>query len=218
MGKNLALGFTDIGATNKIQALMTKYNVIKEFNEEAYTSTKNSNKNRTGLWKFMPYELQRSSEYFVQGMEMVAFMLSTNIKTESGESVSLWKAYDQDGNWKGELFEEQTNKDWNGNPNQKEDNTKKYNFKNNLDQILKVTHGNYDPDSAVMIKKTFWGRALMQFRSWVPEGWAARFETEKSDIHMGRRRKGRYRTYSTLGVAKSLTTLAKQIMYKKDAF
>ena len=35
---------------------------------------------------------------------------------------------------------------------------------------------------------------------------------------MGRKRKGRYRTYADLGILKTITTLAKQITYRKDAF
>jgi len=211
-------GKVDSGLTRKIKALMIKYNVLKEFNEEAHSGTANSNRGKKGLWKLMPYELQRSSEYFVQGMELIAFMLATEVKTKSGETTSLWKAYNEEGEWQSEEFNEETNKDWNGDPDLDSDNKKRYAWKNNLDQILKATHGNYDPDSAVLVKKTWTGRALAQFRSWVAEGWATRMEEEKPDLYMGRKRKGRYRTYKDLGLLRSLTTLAKQITYRDDAF
>ena len=39
----------------------------------------------------------------------------------------------------------------------------------------KVNHGNYDPNSAMLIKKTVWGRAATIFRTWMFEGFNTRF-------------------------------------------
>jgi len=65
---------------------------------------------------------------------------------------------------------------------------------NKIDQINKRIHGNYDPNSPIAIKKTLLGPLLMQFRSWLPEAVASRFETEKYDPYLDRQVKGTYIT------------------------
>ena len=210
------LGNKSSGTADKIRSLMVKWDVLKAFNEEAHSNSDNSNQQKKGLQKLNPYELQGSSEYFVQGQEMVAFMLNQQVTDTTGKKRSLWEAFDNSGNWKTKEFGKNT--DWNGDLNNDSHNKKKYAFKHRLDQILKLTHGNYDPNSAVRIKRTVLGRFLMQFRSWVAEGVAGRFENEKYDALLERNRKGRYKTMGDLGPIKSITTLLKQATYRKDAF
>jgi hypothetical protein len=62
-----------------------------------------------------------------------------------------------------------------------------------IDQINKRIHGNYDPDSIMPIKQTLLGPMLMQFRSWVPEGLASRYESERFDPLLNRNVKGTVR-------------------------
>ena len=221
-GTQATAGYASSQTADKVRNLMVKFDVLKEFNEEAHRTTENSNKNRKGLSKLAPYEVQRSSEYFVQGQAMVATMMATGLdgKKQTKEQVAagepnLWESYDTEGNLTKDVGAQPA---WEGDPNKESDNIEKYKFKNKLTQIIKATHGNYDPESAVKIKKTVAGRFLMQFRSWVSEGWAGRFEEDKPDALMERRRKGRYRTLGELGFMNSITTLAKQAMYSKTAF
>lgn len=192
----------------KIQALMEKYDVLKEFNEYAHDPTSNANSVRKGMEKLSPYELQRRGEYFVQGMTMVAFMLNTKV-TVDGKETSLWDAYDVNGKFKGDVKEA-----WEGDVDNKEHNKEYFAFSNRLDQINKAIHGNYDTNSPVRIKKGVLGRALMQFRSWMAEGVANRFEDKKYDLLLGRERKGRWRTYFDLGFSKSVSALLKTALGK----
>ncbi len=53
---------------------------------------------------------------------------------------------------------------------------------------------------------------LLQFRSWLPEGFAQRFQDEHYDSQLGRDVKGRWVTYGTLGFKGSMTTLTRQIL------
>jgi hypothetical protein len=62
------------------------------------------------------------------------------------------------------------------------------------EQLKKQLHGNYDPNSPVAIKKNILGRAVMMFRSWIAEGFSARFEQERYDTLLDRKVKGRYRS------------------------
>ena len=200
----------------KVMALMLKFDTLKEFNEEAFSATTDPNRTKRGLSKLAPYELQRRSEYFVQGQTMVSMMLAVKLKDKAGNEVSLFEAYDEHGEWNVEKMGENT--EWAGNIDIEGDNEMSKKFKFKLDQILKRVHGNYDPNSPVMIKKGVFGRMLMQFRSWVSEGFAERFEGEKEDTLLGRARKGRYRTYGKLGLMGSIKTLLKQLAYSKSAF
>jgi hypothetical protein len=62
--------------------------------------------------------------------------------------------------------------------------------------LRKKTHGNYtDP---LKIKATVIGRMAMQFRTWIPEMYEARWGSEKEDLILGENVKGRWRSISTL--------------------
>lgn len=194
----------------KTAALMTKFDTVKQLNEVAFEPTTDNNKVRKGIEKLAPYELYRKGEYFVQGQTMIAMMKFKKIKVKlksTGEEieVSLYDAMDNDGKFNTDLYQ--------ADPKWQEKGEGLYDFKDHLDQVVKSIHGNYDPNSPVLIKRKILGRALLQFRSWVAEGIAVRFDAEKYDLMMHRTRKGRFRTLGELGFAGSLKTLAKQMIY-----
>ena len=216
----LSGGLATSKTAKKVRSLMMKYDVLKEFNEEAATSTKNANDKKKGLRKLNPYNMQSSSEYFGQGQVMVAYMMATGLdgkkltkqEVKDGKT-SLWEAYDENGNFS---KENAGNVEWEGSIDNLEHNKAKYDFQLKLDQILESIHGNYNPTSPILAKKTVWGAMLFQYRSWMPEGIASRFEKETSDTILGRKRKGRYNTYGSLGLKDSLSVLLKQIAMQGD--
>jgi len=193
----------------KVNRLMDKYNVLGELNDASYNGVTNFKRVKKGIENLSPYELQRKGEYFVQGMTMVATMLNTKVMV-NGVETTLWNAYDNDGNFLGD-----NKSDWEGDLNNKAHNKEYFKFSNKVDQINKTIHGNYDVNSPVRIKKGVLGRALLQFRSWIAEGVASRLENEKYDLLLGRKRKGRWRTYSDLGFKESLRGLLRIARGKK---
>jgi hypothetical protein len=193
----------DSALGRKINALMIKFDVLKELNDASYRPTTNTNRVKKGLENLSPYELQRRGEYFVQGMTLVASMLHTKV-TIGEDTLSLFDAFDENGDYK-----DKTDKDWGGDINDKSANRKLFAFKFKLDQVNKSIHGNYDTNSPVRIKKGIAGRAIMQFRSWIAEGVASRLEGKKYDLLLGRHREGRWRTYADLGFKDSLKALLK---------
>ena len=216
----LSGGLATSKTAKKVRSLMMKYDVLKEFNEEAATSTKNANDKKKGLRKLNPYNMQSSSEYFGQGQVMVAYMMATGLdgkkltrqEIKDGKT-SLWEAYDENGNF---TKENAGNVEWEGSIDNLEHNKAKYDFQLKLDQILESIHGNYNPTSPILAKKTVWGAMLFQYRSWMPEGIASRWETESADTILGRKRKGRYRTYGSLGFKDSVSVMLKQIAMQGD--
>jgi len=194
----------DSSTRKKVESLMIKFNTVKQLRDKIYSATTNYNKARKGLQKLSPYELYAQGEYFVQGQVMVALLNATKVKvTEDGveKEISLFEAFDENGNWNTEKFGE------NSEYSELGANTLKFKFK--LDSLLKKIHGNYDPNANIAINEKFVGRALIQFRRWIPEGVAQRFDGEKYDNYLERTTKGRYLTYYDLGWKNSLKTLLK---------
>jgi len=198
-----SLGSKGTGSAMKVNALSNKFDTIDEVNDAAYGST---SKSKSKL-KFGPYELQRRSEYFVQNMNMVAMMLNTKVKNLKGVETSLWEAYDDKGEWKTEEYGE--NKDWDGDINNEHDLKKHKAFRNKLKAVNSRVHGNYDPNDLKLAKKTVLGRFGLQFKSWLPEAVATRFEPATYDENLGRWVKGSWRTVGHLGFMGTLKAFAK---------
>lgn len=160
----------------KVRALMDKFDTLKESKAELY---KMSNDNSLyGRWtkrlKFLtPYNQQTRSEYLIQGLDMVALMMATKV-----DDTTMWEAYDADGNWTLDV-----------DPKAFEDA-----FKLSLDKVIKMNHGNYDADSVLLVKKTIFGRMASQFRTWMYEGFRARYGQERFDNQLNLTRKGRHLT------------------------
>ena len=180
----LNTGATQTGTALKIQNMMINFDVLKDFTEMRYDVRKYVKQAgeagvnqavRQGFNKLRMYEIQRSSEYFVYGQGVVAVLLNEKIGDKS-----LWELMGEDGviDVDGYRPGEQKHTD----------------LMNKIDQMNKRIHGNYDPNSPIAIKKTLFGPLIMQFRSWLPEAVATRFETEKYDPHLDRMVKGTYRT------------------------
>lgn len=141
-----------------------------------------------------PYVITQRAEYMNQAPVAVAVLLEKD----------MWKDFDENGNYTG-----------------KEDIFK---VMNEIDGLIKKDHGNYRSDSPIKIKKHILGRALTQFRTWLYEGFATRFESTSIDRQLGYETKGRYRSYGgfKMGAFEALlyTTkqLARKLMFKDTQF
>jgi hypothetical protein len=124
---------------------------------------------------------------------LTAMMKKTQIMTSSGELISLYNAYNENGEWKSELFSEQVNKDWNPN----EDlslNTRNsyYRFKDSVEAKQIQLFGAYGEDSTLKISRSTFGKALVHFKRWLGESYGARFDNKYDNILLGREVKGRW--------------------------
>lgn len=154
---------------------------VNDFEKDYYTEEK----------KFYdtlsPYELQRRSEFFAYGTTLKSMLYSKKVAMQMGlEDGVLDDLFDAEGNLndKGKEFLTEAKYD---------------KFKNKLDRVNRVIHGNYDKNSPVLAKKSVLGQAALQFRSWVSDGVQTRFEgigkkeeDLKYDEYLERRRMGRY--------------------------
>ena len=176
----------------KIANAMVFFDVVKDVNDASYAEYTDSNKaSKTARDLMRPLELQRRGEYFNQGASFLATMLHTKVNDLQGNSKSLYEALNEDMTWNTAEFGE-------------EPEGLITDFKLHVDQMNKLIHGNYDPNSPIMFKRSFIGRAIMQFRSWIPEGWATRFGGLKWDPLLKRETKGRYTTFKDIAKGESL--------------
>ena len=200
-------------SAKKINALMEKFDVLAEVDEAAYNG-KRRTKSSQLLAKFSPYEMQRRSEYFVQGQNMVARMLNEKVKTSEGVETTLFEAFDDNGDWKTDVYGE--NPGWDGSIDNEGDMGDFRTFRNRLIQLNKRIHGNYDPNSFPMAKRVMMGRFASQFKSWFAEAVALRFEPQRWDDQLGRNVKGMYRTIGQIGAMETLRSYLKIGIGKKD--
>jgi hypothetical protein len=191
VGRNYSFNTWDglNGNAKKIRSLMNLYDTLKEARNEIYQSVAPSMFKKIGdrLEWANPYSPQSRSEYFNQAPVMIAMMMETTIEID-GKQVNLWDAYNKDGKLpEGVEFSEKSMSE----------------LKRRIDKLVKMNHGNYDPDSPLLIKRKWFGRALSQFRTWAFQGFAERFRSEFDDYQLVNQitgenyvtRKGRYRSY-----------------------
>lgn len=140
-----------------------------------------------------PHGATTIAEEFNQAPIVIAAM-KEEMLTIDGKQISWWDATDENGNLLPQYATPENVAQYEGDNNNPLENQKLHEFTTRTKQIIKKIHGNYDPNSPVLIKKKLWGRAMIQFKSWLGESIAARFEAEKVDYITGTTRKGRYRT------------------------
>jgi len=170
---------------------MNRYDVLKEAKNEIFKTTEEKLFKKVGdkvKW-LNPFNPQSRSEYFNQAPVMIAMMMDTKITTKGGEELTVWEAYDMKGNLKEGIELEAQDM---------------LNMKSRVDKVVKMNHGNYDPDTPLAVKRAFLGRALSQFRVWAYQGFFERFHNEFKDYNLADRmnpesnylvRKGRYQSY-----------------------
>jgi hypothetical protein len=161
---------------------MDSWDILQTSVNEMYDNSQKSSFSK--LKRFGPYTLQQRSEYVNQAPIMIAVLLQYKAKDPNGNEVSLWEGFGPDAKLKeGYTTEEDIPA-----------------IIQKIRRIIEMNHGDYN--NQLMVKETFAGRALTQFRTWMFEGFANRFEAESVDhllsygLEESFVRKGRYRSYT----------------------
>lgn len=183
--KNLSFNQYENDTAKKIRSLMDNWDVLKDSTHEIYQNPYDITLGKK-LEFLTPYNVTQRTEYINQAPLMIAMMMNTKLSDMGIDSEdTLWDAYTVDGVWNSSKY---------GEINDDINNKIKF-VQIKLDQLNKMNHGNYDPISSLQIKSNVIGRAVSQFRTWMFEGYAVRFEGYKNDALLGER-KGRYRSYT----------------------
>ncbi len=167
----------------KIRSIMDRFNFSKDASDELYKASSEAKRKH---WRFLGlYQIQKRTEYMNQAPVMIAMFLTKKVSDYvpgyTGDA-KIWEAFGKDAKWDTAYG--------------KEPNWTDLMLEVNA-QIAKV-HGNYNFNDPVMIKKTVQGRAGVQFKTWMFEGMATRYEEEKTDRVLNVIRKGRHKTAGAL--------------------
>lgn len=158
------------------------------------------------LERLSPYSIQKHTEFLNYAPLMVAIL----------DKNDAWEKYNEKGKWIGEKGAEPD-------------------LAATIISTVIANHGNYNPDSALLLDKNIIGQAFAQFRRWAFEAFAQRFEGEKTDHIRGIERKGRYRSsigtftfaqtkegVADMGIVErnlyTLTQLARKLMWMPTKF
>jgi hypothetical protein len=203
--KYFTFGKSASPTAQKVLKLMQKTGILGDIVDSQYGES-NLPGHQNKLKKSLdPYTFLRSSDYYMKGSVLVATMLGTNV-TVDGKEMPVWEAYDDEGNLKYPELE-----GWDATKIGDAPQWEK--FRNRALRISQIVMGNMDRNSPKLMNKKIIGRLIGQFRaSWLPEGWAARWEDEKNDVQLGRVIKGRYKTYGDIGLSGSTTILLRQFL------
>lgn len=200
---------------DKVANLITRFNALstsRDFKTEGVNESLNKIKN-------FPYVLLTKGDYFIKGQTLIALMLGEKITTKTNNTISLYEAFDDNGKWRRELFDEEVNNKWDGEALEKKSLEEHLRFKNKADTVIRKLHGNFDKLAPARYKNFMFGRMLGQFRfSWLSVGVEQRFGKRQFDSYLNREVEGRYMTAANLGVMKSLSVLSKLAVGSKRAF
>jgi len=196
MLKNATFNKVETEMAQKIRQGMNKWDILKDASHELYSA---SIPNSFGkhLKVARPYNMNQRTEYINQAPLFIAIARNTEVETPKGK-INLWDGYDAEFNWKEEYGPEPV------------EVVAKTRIK--IDQIIKRTHGNYDNLSPLAVKRTFTGRAISQFRTWLYESVAVRVEKERYDSALEVYVKGRYRSVGTMYSNTNKGALAKDML------
>jgi hypothetical protein len=181
--KNLTFDKVKLGESGKIRNAMDGLNVLKEASHELYAN--NDATTFDGWFKFAsPYNMNQRTEYLNQAPIMIVMSKKTMVDTKAGR-ISIWEGMDDNWNWDEATYGP-------------EPINVIINMRLAISRHIERLHGNYSPTSPLMIKQNIGGRAISQFRTWLYESVATRFEVERVDHAIGTVVKGRYRTLGGL--------------------
>lgn len=188
--------------SKKFNSIVQRLNLVGEVIENDNKGILNSKNNKFSVKSWVkPHEFAKNSDKVSRGSSAIASMMNIQVKDINGNEAdskgkffNLYDALDNEGNLLLEFQTEENLELWNNDYNSIEING--FNrLRAKINQLNTKNMGNYDPNSPIMINNKVAGLLVTQFRRWIPEGVANRFQKEQYDFHLQRVIKGRYLTY-----------------------
>lgn len=189
----------------KIVTFLTRLNVLDDINMAAYRDTKQWDKALTIL--------QSKGEYLNQGVLAIAYLMENKVKDKNGNKISLFDAFKTDsGNlvWDTEKMGEQSKVDETDLFAKDKRGVNLYRLSRKIKGINHYLQGDYE--SALLAKKTSLGRAIMLFKTWIPQTVMQRFGKERYDPDLQENVKGMYRSLVSAENAAGIELSFKQIV------
>jgi hypothetical protein len=194
----------------KIKNFLDRIGLIDQFLDTQAGKSNLTELERSNLKKtFDPMAWQKNGDFLTKGAMALAMALNTKVEV-NGVTTNLFEALGQDAKWD----EEANGKAENWYAKDKTLQTDWNKFKTKVRHTSLIVFGNQDKNSPLYSRKEILGRLIGQFRaSWLYEGINARWggESQEEDVVLGRKTKGRYRTYIDLG-SSSFKVVGKQML------
>jgi len=193
-GKKVTIGGVTISGTTasakKNRVLMDKFNVIMDSKNELQKSSVRTTASR--LEFLDPHAGNQRVEFINQSPLMIAMLRTSKIKGIDGTESSVWDAYNSDGELKPNFRTEENINNW-----ENLSGEQYLIFKQKLNKVIVLAHGNYDQLRGMMAKSNSAGKAFMMFKTWLPNAIYQRFAVEQDDIQAGTVGfKGKYKSYT----------------------
>lgn len=194
----------------KIKNFLDRIGLIDQFLDTQAGKSNLTELERSNLKKtFDPMAWQKNGDFLTKGAMALAMALNTKVEV-NGVTTNLFEALGQDAKWD----EEANGKAENWYSKDKTLQTDWNKFKTKVRHTSLIVFGNQDKNSPLYGRKEILGRLIGQFRaSWLYEGINSRWggESQEEDVVLGRKTKGRYRTYIDLG-SSSFKVVGKQML------
>ena len=176
--KNYSFNLIETEDAKKIRSFINRFDILSETSNEIYQRTYKSSSKTPFAW-MKPFNIQNRSEYFNQAPVMLSIMHNTYFNTTKGKIIA-YECFNSDGSWNTELGEEPK--------------TEIGKLKTKIAEEIARIHGNYNSENPILANKKLWTTALKQFRTWMFEGAADRFQREMYSEALGITLKGRYKS------------------------
>lgn len=172
--KNASFGKIKLKGAMKASKLMERYRVIQDSSNELQKASTKSTFSK--FQSLTPFELTRRVEYLNQAPLMIGMLMDITIKSNTGETSSVWDAMNEDGTLKPE-FDTQENQEW-----VTADGENYRNYKQKLNKAIDTAHGNYSSLRGMMAKSGVIGKTLLMFKTWIGRALYNRFAITQDDI------------------------------------
>jgi hypothetical protein len=189
----------------KITTFVSRFKLLDDINTANYTDAKQ--------WDKMFTILQSQGEYFNQTATALAYLLKNKVKDKKGNLVSLYDAFiAKDGEliWDVDKLGEMSPTETDEVISKDQKGVNMYRLSRLLKGINHEIHGDYE--SALKVKETMLGRAVMLFKTWIGQTVHHRFGAEHYNPNLMRKTKGRYRSMFKSTTAEEVELKFKQIL------
>lgn len=165
---------------NKVSRLAVKYDAIQGNWKDNYGKNVSGGVAKRLFNSDALFFLNKSGEHYIQVTGMLNMMLTTKVKTTTGEEISLYDAYNERGELKPGVI-------WS-----KDD---QFNFTQKLHKMNKELHGIYNKFDSPTLQRTWYGKLALLFRKYIYTGFMRRYSKKYLDIEGGDVYEGYWNTF-----------------------
>jgi hypothetical protein len=182
-GTNVVDILGDVGRgipRSKVGKLSVKYDAIQGEWKDSYGKNVSGSAAKKLFNSNALFFLNKSGEHYIQTTGMINMMLSTKVKKSDGTEISLWDAYDENGELKSGV---------------KWTRDDQFNFMQRLHKMNKELHGIYNKFDSPTLQRTWYGKLALLFRKYMYTGFMRRYSSRYLDIEGGDVYEGYWNTF-----------------------